>query len=184
MNSEAQDETEAAARVDNAVEDDVDMTGAGVDSEERRTIGDAIARGHQVTMWTAAVIALLLIASGLWWAGILVLIVTTFDLPRHATQRYARKRGIELEVPSVEETEKTSRSGLIFGVVFFPALCGLIVAEAKLGHPLLPWSWRTPLYDSDDLYMITPIAVAGLVVTVTWFIRRRRAARTDTTRDE
>ncbi|MGR6091851.1 hypothetical protein ACU4IU_14910 [Brevibacterium sp. CSND-B09] len=183
MNSETQNETEAAADINDVVEIDSDAEMSSR-TEERRIIGDAIARGGQVTRWTAAIIALLLIASGLWWAGMLVMVATTFDLPRRAVQGYARKRGIELDVPSIDETEKTSWSGLLIGVVFFPALCGLIVAEAKLGHPLLPWSWRTPLYDSEDLYMVMPMAFAGLAITVSWFIRRRRAARTDTSRDE
>lgn len=123
------------------------------------------------------IIGLLLIASGLWWAGILVLVVTTFDLPRIATQRYARKRGARLSVPSLDEVEKTSLSGLLIPVVFFPALCVLIVAEAKLGHPLLPWSWKTPQYREDDLYMIVPFAFVTLTLTIAWFVRRRKYNR-------
>lgn len=149
------------------------VTGA----EERRVIGDAIARGHQVTRWTAMIIGLLLIASGLWWAGILVIVVTTFDLPRIATQHYARKRGAKLDVPSVDQAEKTSLSGLLIAVVFFPALCGLIVVETKLGHPLLPWSWKTPQYQEDDLYMIMPFAFLSLILTIDWFVRRRKYNR-------
>ena len=110
-------------------------TEPGTGAEERRIIGDAIARGQQVTRWTAMIISLLFIASGLWWACILVLVVTTFDVPRVATQRYARKRGVRLNAPSLNEVEKTSLSGLLIGVVIFPAVCGLIVVEAKLGHP-------------------------------------------------
>lgn len=146
-------------------------------AEERRIIGDAIARGQQVTRWTAMIIGLLFIASGLWWAGILVVVVTTFDLPRVATQRYARKRGVRLNAPSLNEVEKTSLSGLLIAVIFLPAVCGLIVVEAKLGHPLLPWSWKTPQHQADDLYMIMPLAVVGLVITIAWFVRRRRLNR-------
>lgn len=122
-------------------------------------------------------IGLLFIASGLWCAGLLVIVVTTFDLPRIATQRYARKRGAQLNVPSLDEVEKTSLSGLLSAVVFFPALCGLMVIEAKLGHPLLPWSWKNPQYREDDLYMIVPLAVGGLVPTIAWFVRRRKHNR-------
>lgn len=146
-------------------------------AEERRIIGDAIARGHQVTRWTALIIGLLFIASGLWLAGILVLVVTVFDLPRIVTQRYARKRGARLDVPSLDVVEKASLSGLLIPVIFFSALCGLIVVEAKLGHPLLPWSWKNPQYREDDLYMIVPLAVGGLVPTIAWFVRRRKHNR-------
>ncbi|WP_231441864.1 hypothetical protein [Brevibacterium zhoupengii] len=146
-------------------------------SEERRIIGDAIARGHQVTRWTALIIGLLFIASGLWLAGVLVLVVTVFDLPRIATERYARKRGARLDVPSLDVVEKASLSGLLIPVVFFSAICGLIVVEAKLGHPLLPWSWKNPQYREDDLYMIVPFVVAGLVPTIAWFVRRRKHNR-------
>lgn len=183
MSSEAENEVEAAAGLDNAVEVDSEVE-ASSGTDERRIIGEAIAFGSQVSRWTAGVIGLLLIASGLWWAGTLVVVVTAFDLPRTATRHYARKRGVELDIPSVDQIEKTSWSGLFIGIVFFPALCGFVIAEANLGHPLLPWSWRAPLYDLEDLYMITPMAVAGLVITVSWFIRRRRAARTDTNRAE
>src|SRR5699024_3192683 len=106
---------------------------ADVDDRDRRIIADAIARGHTMARWIAVVISLLFIASGLWWAGILVLAVTTFELPRRATQRYLRKRGVDLSIPSAQEVEKTSLSGLAFGVV----------------------------------------------VTISWFIRRRRDARAD-----
>ncbi|SMY00402.1 hypothetical protein BSP239C_03108 [Brevibacterium sp. 239c] len=120
------------------------------------------------------IIGLLFIASGLWWAGILVVVVTTFDLPRVATQRYARKRGARLTIPSLDEVEKTSLSGLLIPVVFFPAICVLIVVEAKLGHPLLQWSWKTPHYREDDLHMIVPFAFVTLTLTIAWFVRRRK----------
>lgn len=122
-------------------------------------------------------IGLLFIASGLWCAGLLVIVVTTFDLPRIATQRYARKRGAQLNVPSLDEVEKTSLSGLLSAVVFFPALCGLMVIEAKLGHPLLPWSWKTPQYQEGDLYMMMPFAFLSLILTIDWFVRRRKYNR-------
>lgn len=122
-------------------------------------------------------IGLLFIASGLWWAGLLVIVVTTFNLPRIATQRYARKRGAPLNISSVNEIEKTSLSGLLFAVVVLPALCGLIVVEAKLGHPLLPWSWKTPQHQEGDLYMMMPFAFLSLVLTIAWFVRRRQYNR-------
>lgn len=150
---------------------------ADVDDRDRRIIADAIARGHTMARWIAVVISLLFIASGLWWAGILVLAVTTFELPRRATQRYLRKRGVDLSIPSAQEVEKTSLSGLAFGVVFIPIVCALLLAENALGHPLLPWSWRAG-FAGSDVYVLMPFVFVGLVVTISWFIRRRRDART------
>ncbi len=106
---------------------------ADTEDRERRIIADAIARGHTMARWIAVIISLLFIASGLWWAGILVLVVTTFELPRLATQRYARRRGLELSIPSGQEVEKTSLSGLAFGVVFIP-----IVSCARCSSPRTP----------------------------------------------
>jgi hypothetical protein len=54
---------------------------ADVDDRERQIITDAIARGYTVAQWIACVICLVFIASGLWWAGILVLVGTLFELP-------------------------------------------------------------------------------------------------------
>ena len=149
-----------------------------IETRERRIIADAIARGHTVARWIAAVISLLFIASGLWWAGILVLAVTIFELPRRATQRYLRKRGVDLSIPSAQEVEKRSLSGLAFGVVFIPVVCMLLLAENALGHRLLPWSWRAGFADSD-VYALMPLVFVGLVVTISWFVRRRKEARAD-----
>lgn len=155
---------------------------AGPSVEERRIIGDAIARGGQVTRWTAAIIGLLFFASGLWWAGILVVVITTFDLPRAATRRYARKRGVELDIPSLDAVEKTSWSGLLLALVLIPAICGAVAAEAKLGHPLLPWSWKNPQYRTDDLYFLMPLAFASVILTTTWIVRRRKRNSDEVTR--
>ena len=78
---------------------------ADIEDRQRRIIADAIARGHTVARWVAALISLLFIASGLWWAGILVLAVTTFELPHRATQLSLRKRGVDLSIPSGQEVE-------------------------------------------------------------------------------
>ncbi|MGC2940834.1 MULTISPECIES: hypothetical protein [unclassified Brevibacterium] len=191
MNAETENRTEGDSSVDSEFDPPTEAenrsaadadAAPSVDADERRIIGDAIARGYQVTRWTAMVIGLLFIASGLWWAGILVIIVTTLDLPRVVTQRYARKRGIRLDVPSIDDVEKRNITGLLLGAVFLPAVCGLIVAEAKLGHPLLPWSWKNRPYDESDLYMLWGFGAAGVVIIIGWFVRRRRASRPN--RDE
>lgn len=82
--------------------DAVDTVGEE-EADERRIIGDAVARGFQAARWAAAVVGLPFIASGLWWAGVLVVVVTTFDLPRAAAHHYLRKRGVQLEIPSVHQ---------------------------------------------------------------------------------
>ncbi|QUL79972.1 hypothetical protein [Brevibacterium sp. SMBL_HHYL_HB1] len=151
---------------------------ADIEDRQRRIIADAIARGHTVARWVAALISLLFIASGLWWAGILVLAVTTFELPRRATQLYLRKRGVDLSIPSGQEVEKRSLSGLAFGVVFIPVVCALFLAENALGRHLLPWTWRAGFAGSDD-HVLMPFVFVGLVVTISWFVRRRREARAD-----
>ncbi|WP_426937369.1 hypothetical protein ACQE2J_07135 [Brevibacterium sp. LE-L] len=149
---------------------------ADVDDRERQIITDAIARGYTVAQWIACVICLVFIASGLWWAGILVLVGTLFELPRRATQRYVRKRGVDLSIPPGKEVEKTSLSGLAFGLIFIPLVCGLIIAEGRLGHPLLPWSWRAG-FDGSDIFTLIPFIFLGLVVTISWFVHRRRESR-------
>lgn len=174
-------ETEYRTELDNGIDARTD-DGAGLNADERRIISDAVARGSTVTRWIAMITGLLFIASGLWWAGILVIVVTTFDLPRVAAQSYARKRGVQLTVPSATEVEKTSLTGLLIGVVFLPAVCGLVLAERALGHPLLPWSWTTPLGDDPDPYIILPLAVCSLGITIAWLVRLRRASRRN--RDE
>lgn len=55
--------------------------------EERRIIEAAMARGYTATRWMAFALALLFIASGLWWAGLLVVVLTSFEIPRFVTQR-------------------------------------------------------------------------------------------------
>lgn len=172
------------AEVENGAEVDPQSTNdTGPDTErdhlngERRIIGDAIARGSTVTRWIAMITGLLFIASGLWWAGILVLVVTTFDLPRVAAQSYARKRGVRLSVPSATEVERTSVTGLLIGTVFLPVVCGLVLAEMVLGHPLLPWSWTTPLGEEPDSYIVLPLAVGALGITVVWIVRRLSDSR-------
>jgi hypothetical protein len=141
-------------------------------ADERRVIGEAIARGSTVTRWIAMITGLLFIASGLWWAGTLVVVVTTFDLPRIAAQSYARKRGVQLSVPSATEVEKTSLTGLLISAVFLPGICGLILAEMFLGHPLLPWSWTTPFSEDPNPYVVLPLAVGALAMTIIWVVRR------------
>lgn len=160
------------SHVDTESDDDVEH-----EIEERRIIEAAMARGYAATRWMAFALALLFIASGLWWAGLLVVVLTSFEVPRFVTQRYARKRGVELRVPSAQTTEKTSLSGLAIAAVFIPAVCGLVVADATLGHPLLPWSWKSKQWEVSGLYMVIPIAFVALVSTITWFVRRQRAAR-------
>lgn len=192
MNAEAENGTEVEASVgtefeprteaENGLAAGADVGagaggGAGIDADERRIIGDAIARGSTVTRWIAMITGLLFIASGLWWAGILVIVVTTLDLPRVAVQSYARKRGVQLNVPSATDVEKTSLTGLLIGVVFLPAVCGLVLAEMTLGHPLLPWSWTTPMGEGSDSYVILPLAVCALAITVIWFVRRLTDSR-------
>lgn len=186
MNAETENSTEVGSSVGSEFEAPTEAqnrhetgadAGASSNAEERRIIGDAIAHGYQVTRWTVMVIGLLFIASGLWWAGILVIVVTSLDLPRVVTQRYARKRGIRLDVPSIDDVEKRNISGLLLGAVFIPAVCGLIVAEAKLGHPLLPWSWKNRPFEESDLYMVWGFGAAGLAIIIVWFIRWRRASR-------
>src|SRR5699024_11222980 len=110
---------------------------------------------------TAARVTLRLLASGLWWTGILVLAVTTFALPRRATQLYLRKRGVDLSIPSGQEVEKRSLSGLAFGVVFIPVVCALFLAENALGRHLLPWSWRAE-FAGSDVYVVMPFVFGGL----------------------
>ncbi|WP_166972872.1 hypothetical protein [Brevibacterium atlanticum] len=192
MNAETENGTELATSVDTEFEPPIEAEnglaagadagacadgGAGIDADERRIVGDAIARGSTVTRWIAMITGVLFIASGLWWAGIIVIVVTTFDLPRVAVQSYARKRGVQLNVPSAAEVERTSLTGLLIGVVFLPVVCGLAGAEMALGHPLLPWSWTTPMGDDPDPYVILPLAVGALAITVIWFVRRLTDSR-------
>jgi hypothetical protein len=65
---------------------------------------------------------------------------------------------------------------LAFGLVFIPLVCGLIIAEGRLGHPLLPWSWRAG-FDGSDIFTLIPFIFLGLVVTISWFVHRRRESR-------
>ncbi|WP_423059062.1 hypothetical protein [Brevibacterium linens] len=174
MNSGTENESEAAAGVDSEVEVDGEAE-ASSRTDERRIIGDAIARGGQVTLWIAAPVGLLLIASGLWWAGLLIIFVTNLDLTRVAARRYLRAHGIKLKIPSAQDAEVTTLSGLLTGVGLIAAICALAIAQYQLGHPILSWSWRA-FTDGIDLVALVPLVGLGLFITIRWLFHWWKSA--------
>lgn len=172
-------EAEQAAESDTETSAEAEASATGATSEaagERRIIGDAVAYGFLVGRGTAAAVGLLLIASGLWFAGILVIFVTNLDLPRAATQHHLRKHRSDVEIPSVKEVEATTLSGLLTGAGIIFAVCAMAIAQALLGHPILNWSWRA-FTDGVDLIILVPLLGVALFITISWIVRWRKCKR-------
>lgn len=168
-----------------AVETEVNAIGTTSETDdatdERRIIGDAVALGFLVGRAMVAVVGLLLIASGLWLAGLLLIFVTNLDLPRAAARRHLRKHRAELEIPSLKEFEATTLSGLLSGAGLIIAVCALAITQALLGHPILNWSWRA-FTDGVDLFILVPLVGFALFIIINWFIRWRKRSSGEVTR--
>ncbi|TNM54450.1 hypothetical protein [Brevibacterium sediminis] len=180
---------EAAAEhptdAESSAETEVNATGTTNETDdaadERRIIGDAVALGFLVGRAMAAVVGMLLIASGLWFAGLLLIFVTNLDLPRAAAQRHLRKHRAELEIPSLKEFEATTLSGMLSGAGLIIAVCALAITQALLGHPILNWSWRA-FTDGVDLFILVPLVGFALFIIINWFIRWRKRSSGEVTR--
>ncbi|GAA1643315.1 MULTISPECIES: hypothetical protein [Brevibacterium] len=142
------------------------------DERERDVIFRSLAIGFTVFRWTSVAIALLFLASGLWWATVVVL--ASADLPFWVARFHARRRGVNLYRQSgLARREWTTRSTLMMLGVF-AVMLGLIAFQSTVGHPLLPWSWSvgapTELESSAP-----PIVGAAVGLIIGWSLRRKRS---------
>lgn len=141
------------------------------DDHEREVILRALAIGYSIGKKMAWVVALILLASGLWWAGILIFIA--LSIPGIVASRYSRRHGADLFWQSGIARNDLSMKGLASELLIFTLIVGLIAVHAALGHPLISWGWATPIPRFDE----TLIWILGgvLVGAVTgWYFRRRK----------
>lgn len=141
------------------------------DARERQVILRAMAIAYSVSRCTALLAALLLSASGLWWAAIAVALAVV--IPGMVAKRYARKRGVDLYWQSGVARNETSVLGLALGTLVIMAVSGLIAFDAIYGHPLLAWSWHVDFSNSDGS-AISIFVGAFIGGTIGWILRRRR----------
>lgn len=161
-----------SARIDAAFEHSAGIDSMPLcDARERQVILRAMAIAYSVSKKTAVLVALLLSASGLWWAAIAVALVVL--LPGAVARRYARKRGVDLYWQSGIVRNETSVKGLVLDILIIVAVSSLIAFDATYGHPLLTWSWHVDLSNSDGTAV--SIFVGALIGgTIGWVLRRRR----------
>ncbi|MDN5585684.1 MAG: hypothetical protein L0G69_03885 [Brevibacterium sp.] len=144
------------------------------DKHEQQVIIRALAIAFPFTRAVSLTIALVLIASGMWWAAILVII--GMGLPELAAKFYANGRGIDLFWQSGRARNETRVIDLILSLAYMAIVTGLVAFQSSTGHPLITWTWRNDFHDFG--FMIGPI-VTGLVIgtVIGWFLRRRRYRR-------
>lgn len=141
------------------------------DAREQQVILRALAIAYSVTQGTAVLVALLLAASGLWWAAIALAVAVL--VPSAVAKRYARRRGVDLYWQSGMARNETSMKGLFLSVLIVVAVYGLIAFDSVQGHPALPWSWHIDFSSSNGL---TVSLLIGVLVgtTIGWLLRRRK----------
>lgn len=128
------------ARIDSALERSAGINSMPLsDPRERQVILRALAIAYSITQGTAVLLALLLAASGLWWAAIALALAVL--VPGFAAKHYARKRGVDLYWQSGMARNETSVKGLVLGILIVITVYGLIAFDTAQGRPVLPWSW-------------------------------------------
>ncbi|MGC2940835.1 MULTISPECIES: hypothetical protein [unclassified Brevibacterium] len=144
------------------------------DDHEQQVIIRALAVGYSVAKMMAWVLAFIFLASGLWWAGIVVYLAMT--IPGIVANHYARRRGVDLFWQSGLARNELSVAGLFGEIIMFTLLVGLIALPAALGHPLIPSGWATvfPKFDETLIWVF-----GGLIVgsCFSWICRRRKLKR-------
>ena len=160
------------ARIDSALERSAGIDSMPLsDSRERQVVLRAVAIAYSVTQGTAVLLALLLAASGLWWAAIALALAVL--VPGVVAKHYARKRGVDLYWQSGMARNETSLKGLGLGSLIVIAVYGLIAFNSAHGHPLLPWSWR--MEHSSSAGFTASLLIGALAGTaVGWLLRRRK----------
>lgn len=170
--TEAGGRREAWTRIDETLE-----RSAGIDSmplsdeREQQIIVRALAVGYSAFRWTALAVGLVLLASGLLFAAVLVIV--TADIPRFIAKSYARRRGVDLYSQSGLARNAARPRDLIASLLYIAVVTGLIAFNAEFGRPLIPWSWRFE-FDSFDVYLIIPIAGAAIGAFIGWRRHRRQ----------
>lgn len=163
---------EAWTRLDETLE-----RSAGIDSmplsdeREQQIIVRALAVGYSAFRWIALAVGLVLLASGLLFAAVLIMV--TADLPRIIAASYARRRGVDLHSQSGLARNAAELRELIASLLYIAVVAGLIAFNAVFGHPLIPWSWSFE-FESFDIYLIIPFAGAAIGALVGWRRRRRQ----------
>jgi hypothetical protein len=144
------------------------------DDHEQQVIIRALAVGYSAAKMMAWVLAFVFFASGMWWAGLLVLVGVA--VPGIAANRYARRRGVDLFWQSGLARNELSARGLISEFLMFALLVGLIALPAALGHPLIPSGWATffPEFDDTLIWIYGGAVVGGFCG---WYFRRRKLKR-------
>lgn len=172
-NREHQNQSSLRARIDSALErsSGIDAT-EQADEREKLVIIRAMAVGFSVFRWVCLGVALVFIASGMWFAAFLVMAVT--DLPRWAAMFYARNRGVDfLQQSGIRRYNTTVRS-IVVGLICIALVIGFVIYHSVTGHPLIDWSWRTPNFDGELTSSIAIGLGVGAVVALLLWIRRRR----------
>lgn len=143
------------------------------DEHQRQAIFRAMALGFSVYTWVFPIVATAFLASGLWWAGVLVFI--SAGMPALAVRMHARQLG----VGSLRQTGIDRRwarpTGLVQSLLIIALLGGLAVFQSTTGHPLLEWTWRVNMSNIGFETLI-----GGCVgVIIGWLIMRNRQRRRD-----
>lgn len=103
------------------------------DEHQKQAIVRAVAVGFSVYHWVVPFVAFVFLASGLWWAGVLVF--ASAGIPALAVRMYARQLGVD----SLRQTDIERRwarlTGLVKSLLIVALLYGLAVFQSKTGHP-------------------------------------------------
>lgn len=141
------------------------------DEREQQVIVRALAVGYSAFRWIALAVGLVLLASGLLFAAVLIMV--TADIPRLIATSYARRRGVDLQSQSGLARNAARPIELIASLLYIGVVAGLIAFNAAFGHPLIPWSWRFE-FESFDVFLIIPFVGAAIGAFFGWRLRRRR----------
>ncbi|AZT94139.1 hypothetical protein [Brevibacterium aurantiacum] len=142
-----------------------------VDEHQKQAVFRAMAVGFSVYTWVLPTVAIIFFASGLWWAGLLLII--SAGMPALAVRMYARQLG----VGSVRQTGLERRwarpTGLVLSLLGFALLGGLAIFQSTTGHPLFEWTWRIDM----STIRFESLIGGGIGVFIAWLIVRNKHRR-------
>lgn len=141
------------------------------DDREQQIIVRSLAVGFSAFRWVCLAVALVLLASGLLFASLLLMVAA--DLPRLMATRYARRRGVDLHWQSGLARNAARPSALVAALAYVAVAGGIIAFDGAVGHPLIPWSWSFE-FQSFDVFLIIPFIGCAIGAFIGWRVRRRR----------
>lgn len=141
------------------------------DEHQRLAIFRALALGFSVYTWVLPVVAIIFFASGLWWAGLLLII--SAGAPGLAVRMYARQLGVGSLRQTGIELRWARPTGLVVSLLFFALFGGLAVFQSTTGHPLLEWTWR---FNMSNIRFESLIG-GGIGIIIAWLIVRNKLRR-------